>query len=188
MHGRAEAATAQAVKNLIVDTPSVSPQDWELTYSSSGAGGVVSVLSELGEAIHKIHNRGMECWRLFDEKYFSIQDAADREAAILKDRSDIIDQINRDYQKVYFGKNSNGDVVDLFEMTYQEILARIVEICFIVDGDTNRGRFKSTRWVDSGYLLRAKTFAHRIFERFCPHDAKYACIVKTAAFEAPRGA
>ena len=52
-----EAATALAIKDLIVATPGVGDQAlWEGSYSSD-AGGIVTVTSELGEAIHVLSTR-----------------------------------------------------------------------------------------------------------------------------------
>lgn len=66
-----EARTAPAVKDLIVATPGVTDQNqWEQSYSGN-AGGVTTVLSELGEPIHKIFTKAVEVWKEFDEKLFS---------------------------------------------------------------------------------------------------------------------
>jgi enoyl reductase-like protein len=71
-------------------------------------------------AILQIFNRGMECWRDFDTKYFKI-DRKLREAAILKDKQEIIARINSDFQKLYFPKKADGTVCELEDMTYAEV-------------------------------------------------------------------
>ena len=68
----------------------------------------------------QIFNRGMECWRDFDTKYFKI-DRKLREAAILKDKQEIIARINSDFQKLYFPKKADGTVCELEDMTYAEV-------------------------------------------------------------------
>ena len=61
-----EAATSQSVKELIVQAPGVSDEEWEGTYQRE-TGGIITVTSELGEPIHKIATRGIKLWKEFDE-------------------------------------------------------------------------------------------------------------------------
>ena len=54
----------------------------------------------------------MKLWAEFDKKYFTLP-LAQREKAILDNKNAIIEGLNRDFQKVYFGKKTDGTVVDL---------------------------------------------------------------------------
>jgi enoyl reductase-like protein len=114
-----EAKTSRDVKELIVTTKGVSHGEWERSYEAD-AGGVVTVISELGEPIHKIATRGVLVWRDFDRKFFGLP-AANQEKAILAQKNYIIEKLNKDFQKVYFGKKTDGKVVDLDHMTYFEV-------------------------------------------------------------------
>jgi enoyl reductase-like protein len=69
-----EAPTADAVKELIASTQGVDDErEWEQSFQPSGdAGGVVTVLSELGEPIHKVLNRGVQFWREMDLRFFTL--------------------------------------------------------------------------------------------------------------------
>ena len=114
-----EALTSDSVKELIVKTQGVANEHWEKSYEDS-AGGVITVISELGEPIHKISNRGTLVWRDFDKKIFSLP-IAQQEAAIESHKNYIIKKLNADYQKVYFGKKRNDQVADVKDMTYSEV-------------------------------------------------------------------
>ncbi len=73
-----EAQTAPEAKELIVATPGIAnPAEWEGSYERS-MGGVRTVVSELGEPIHKIATRGIELWHNFDQTYFLERDPARR--------------------------------------------------------------------------------------------------------------
>jgi len=69
-----EASTAQAIRDLICSKPGLSPEQqekWEASYDQD-ASGILTVLSELGEPIHKVSNRGMRLWRELDQQFFSL--------------------------------------------------------------------------------------------------------------------
>ncbi|RHZ19227.1 hypothetical protein DYB37_003435 [Aphanomyces astaci] len=151
-----EAATADAVKSLLVATPGIPDEStWESSYESS-AGGVITLKSELGEAIHKIENRGALCWRDFDRKYFALP-MKDQEAAILADKDAIIARVNADFQKPYFGRTVRGDVVDVEQMTYLDVLSRLVSLMYVAS---------SKRWIDVTFMSRVFAFFQRTEQRF----------------------
>lgn len=114
-----EAKTSRDVKKLISETPGVTHQEWERSYEDD-AGGVITVISELGEPIHKIATRGVLLWRDFDRRFFGLP-GAQQEKAILSQKNYIIEKLNKDFQKVYFGKKSNGSIADVDHMTYLEV-------------------------------------------------------------------
>ncbi|ETV97148.1 holo-[acyl-carrier-protein] synthase [Aphanomyces invadans] len=151
-----EAATADAVKSLLVETPGIPDEStWELSYESS-AGGVITLKSELGEAIHKIENRGSLCWRDFDRKYFALP-MKDQEAAILSDKDAIIARVNADFQKPYFGRTVSGKVVDVEQMTYLDVISRLVSLMYVTS---------SKRWIDATFMSRVFAFLQRTEQRF----------------------
>jgi len=156
-----EAATSLAAKELLVKTPGVESElHWEQSYEGV-AGGIVTVRSELGEPIHKVATRGLLVWRDFDREFFSLP--ADKAAPKILERKDyIIKRLNDDFQKVYFGRKLDGTVVDLDEMTYQEVAYRMVDLMYI-KGD---GKELKARWIHSDYMARVVDFAVRIEERF----------------------
>ncbi|GAB1207340.1 hypothetical protein APSETT445_006055 [Aspergillus pseudonomiae] len=149
-----EAHTSKAVKDVITSTPGLDDNDWEKTYTGP-AGGIITVQSEMGEPIHKIATRGVRLWAEMDKTVFSLP-RQDRVTYLTKHRLMIIHRLNADFAKPWFGRNSQGAVIDLNEMTYTEVINRLVELMYI-------GHQK--RWIDSTYVDFTFAFAARTFER-----------------------
>ncbi|KAF2665752.1 putative fatty acid synthase subunit beta [Microthyrium microscopicum] len=149
-----EAWTSPAAKQAIVDAPGVEDVEWERTYTEP-TGGVLTVLSEMGEPIHKLATRGVRFWAEMDQKIFKL-DKAKRVPELKKNRDYIIKHLNEDFQKPWFGKNSSGPC-DLEEMTYGEIVRRCVELMYIKH---------QSRWVDVSLRAFTVTIFRRVEERF----------------------
>ncbi|OMH81189.1 Fatty acid synthase subunit beta, partial [Zancudomyces culisetae] len=156
-----EGQADDAVKARIVEATGVENDDWEKTYSGV-AGGITTVMSELGEPIHKIATRGVMLWKEFDETIFKIP-REKRANTIREMKLYIIERLNADYQKPYFGRKMDGSIADLEEMTYEEVAYRLVELLYVK---------KQSRWID--YTLRDTTadFLRRIEERFSVKDSE----------------
>ncbi|RPB05353.1 hypothetical protein L873DRAFT_1785580 [Choiromyces venosus 120613-1] len=76
-----------------------------------------SLSSEMGEPIHKLAARNVGLCQSLVE---------------LKKQCDyIIKHLNADFQKTWFGRNSNGEAVDLEDMTSAEVFRRMVELMYI---------------------------------------------------------
>jgi enoyl reductase-like protein len=148
------------VKKLICAAPGVKEEsEWEDSYEGI-AGGIVTVRSELGEPIHNVACRGLKTWRQFDKKYF-LQPRDKRAALIAADKDWIISQLNANYQKPYFGRKADGSVCDLPDMTYAEVLRRLVQLMYVTEPkgewpeeDLQKYRFKRPRWIDVTYESR----------------------------------
>lgn len=159
-----EAATATEVKQLLVDTPGIESElDWEQTYKGA-AGGIITVNSELGEPIHNVANRCGLLWKEFDDKYFS-KPRDQIELAVRLDKDAIIARLNADFQKPYFGRKTDVEsgetvVAELEEMTYADVLSRMVELMFV--DIENRPR----RWLHESFRDRVAKFLTRTEERF----------------------
>ena len=124
-----EARTSPAAKQAIVDAPGADDKDWEQTYQRS-TGGILTVKSEMGEPIHKIATRLVKFWKELDNTVFNLKKTELVEQ--LQERRDyIIDKLNKDCHKVWFGIDSTGSAVDVDEMTYEELLRRLVELTFV---------------------------------------------------------
>jgi len=149
-----EAKTAPAAKQAIVDAPGLDDADWEKTYKGP-AGGVITVRSEMGEPIHKLATRGVLFWAEMDQKIFSL-DKAKRIPELKKNRDHIIKKLNDDFQKVWFGRNSAGVSVDLEDMTYAEVVHRMVELMYVK---------KEKRWIDPSLARLTVDFIRRVEER-----------------------
>jgi fatty acid synthase subunit beta, fungi type len=151
-----ESHTSRAAKEAIVAAKGVEdPRDWENTYKGV-AGGVITVQSEMGEPIHKLATRGVLFWREMDDKIFSITDKAKRVAELQKQKQYIVKKLNDDFQKVWFGRNDLGQVVDLQDMTYAEVLRRLVELLYVKS---------ESRWIDQSYVRLTADFVKRMQAR-----------------------
>ncbi|ODQ66250.1 S-acyl fatty acid synthase thioesterase [Nadsonia fulvescens var. elongata DSM 6958] len=156
-----EAATSLDAKQAIVDAPGVLDHEWENTYKKP-TGGIVTVLSEMGEPIHKLATRGVLFWQEMDNTIFNL--TKDKRLAALKQKKDyIIKRLNADSQKTWFGKNAQGEVVDLDDMTYAEIVARMIELMYVA---------KENRWIDPTLRNLTGTFIRRLEERLTTKEGQ----------------
>lgn len=150
-----EAHTSKNAKKAIADAAGVDDLDWEKTYKGP-AGGVITVRSEMGEPIHKLATRGVRFWAEMDRKIFSLPKEK-RVAELKKNRSHIIKKLNDDFQKVWFGRNKAGETCDLEDMTYGEVVRRMVDLMYVKH---------EARWIDRSYERLTGDFIHRMEERF----------------------
>ncbi|KAI5956395.1 FAS1 [Candida jiufengensis] len=149
-----EAKTSLEAKKLIAKCTGVDDSQWEQTYKKP-TGGIVTVQSEMGEPIHKIATRGVLFWKELDETIFNLPKNKLMEA-LTKKKDYIIDKLNKDSQKPWFGKNSQG-VCDLQDMTYQEVANRLIELMYVE---------KSKRWIDNSLRNFFGDYLRRVEERF----------------------
>ena len=156
-----EAHTSRNAKKAIAEAEGIDDSQWEKTYKGP-AGGVITVLSEMGEPIHKLATRGVKLWAEMDKKIFSL-DKAKRIPELRKNREYIISKLNADFQKVWFGCNAAGDVVDLEDMTYSEIVRRMVDLMYVKH---------ESRWIDRSLANLTGDFIRRLEERFTPTPGK----------------
>jgi fatty acid synthase subunit beta, fungi type len=150
-----EAHTSKNAKKAIVEAAGVEDNQWEKTYDEP-TGGVITVLSEMGEPIHKLATRGVRFWAEMDNLIFK-QPKDKRVKELAKHRERIIKRLNADFQKVWFGRNSAGEAVDLEDMTYGEVVRRMVDLLYVKH---------EQRWIDPSFITLTGDFIHRLEERF----------------------
>lgn len=172
-----EAHTSKNAKQAIVDAPGLDDQDWENTYKGA-AGGVVTVLSEMGEPIHKLATRGVLFWHEMDQKIFKL-DKAKRVPELKKQRNYIIKKLNDDFQKVWFGRNSAGGTVDLEDMTYAEVVHRMVDLMYIKH---------ENRWIDDSLKRLTGDFIRRVEERFTASAGRVSLLQNYSELNVPYSA
>lgn len=157
-----EAHMSSSVKDLIVAASGVDDKAWEGTYAKE-TGGILTVRSELGEPIHKVANRAVKLWKQFDDTVFNIP--KEKCAAwLVENRQMVVDKLNSDFSKPWF-RWKKGDVVvhDLGDMTYEEIVLRMVHLMFVPHD--NQRVDKSLRNLTGDWL-------RRIEERFAGVDGR----------------
>ncbi|KAJ1955759.1 fatty acid synthase alpha subunit Lsd1, partial [Linderina pennispora] len=150
-----EGQAADAVKEAIVAAPGVTDAEWEQTYRGP-AGGIVTVLSEMGEPIHKIATRGVMFWKEMDDTIFS-QPRDRRLPLLLAKKNYIIERLNKDFQKPWFGKKADGRAVDLEEMTYAEVANRLLEVLYVSH---------QSRWIDVTMRNLVGDYLRQLEQRF----------------------
>lgn len=149
-----EAHTSLAAKKAIAECSGVEDGKWENTYKKP-TGGIITVRSEMGEPIHKIATRCVMFWKELDDTIFNLPKNKLLEA-LTKKKDYIIDKLNKDTQKPWFGVNAQG-VCDLEDMTYQEVANRLIELMYVK---------KSERWIDISLRNFFVDFLKRVEERF----------------------
>ena len=169
-----EAHTSKAAKQAIVDAPGLDDSEWEKTYKGP-AGGVITVRSEMGEPIHKLATRGIKFWAEMDQKIFSL-DKAKRIPELKKNRDYIIQKLNDDFQKPWFGRNKAGECVDLEDMTYGEVLRRMVELMYVKH---------EKRWIDKTLRTLTGDFIRRVEERFTTGDSAGSIVQNYSELDEP---
>ncbi len=169
-----ETHTSKDAKQAIVDTKGLEDYEWEKTYQGpAGGGGIITVRSEMGEPIHKLATRGVIFWAEMDKNIFSLSKEKRREELKKKEVHDyIIRRLNDDFQKPWFGRTISGRAVDLDEMTYGEVICRMVELMFI----RHQGR-----WIDKSLAKLTGDFIRRVEQRFAiPHiDKEKSSLIQT---------
>lgn len=169
-----EAFTSPAAKRAIADAPGVEDKDWERTYKGP-TGGVITVLSEMGEPIHKLATRGVLFWQELDNTIFNLPKNK-RVDALLAKKDYIIKRLNADFQKTWFGKNSAGEVVDLEDMTYAEVVSRLIDLLYVK---------KENRWIDVSLRNFTGDVIRRVEERFTTDAGKLSVIQSFNELDAP---
>ena len=169
-----EAHTSRNAKQAIIDAPGLEDGEWEQTYKGA-AGGIITVRSEMGEPIHKLATRGVKFWAEMDQKIFSLPKEK-RVAELKKSREHIIQKLNDDFQKVWFGCNKAGKSVDLEDMTYAEVVRRLVELLYVKH---------QSRWIDPSYAKLTGDFIHRVEERFTTSSGKPSLLQNYADLDEP---
>ncbi|CAO1632127.1 unnamed protein product [Parajaminaea phylloscopi] len=157
-----EAHTSPAVKQLIVDAPGVDDAQWEGTYEKE-TGGILTVVSELGEPIHKIATRGVKLWAELDKKLFSLN--KDKRMAWVSDVKNakwIKERLNADFQKPWFPAKLDGTMCDeLADMTYEEVTRRLLRLTYVQH---------QSRFIDGSYVRLLGDWIRRVEERFASID------------------
>ena len=169
-----EAHTSKNAKKAIAEAEGVDDTQWEKTYKGP-AGGVITVRSEMGEPIHKLATRGVKFWSEMDQKIFSL-DKAKRLPELRKMREYIIKKLNDDFQKVWFGRNSAGEVVDLEDMTYAEVVRRMVDLMYVKH---------ESRWIDQSLARLTVDFIRRLEERFTTSPGRSSMIQSYSEMDKP---
>ncbi|EHL02144.1 putative Fatty acid synthase subunit beta [Glarea lozoyensis 74030] len=169
-----EAHTSKNAKKAITEAEGLDDAQWEKTYKGP-AGGVITVRSEMGEPIHKLATRGVKFWAEMDAKIFSLPKEK-RVAELKKNREYIIKKLNDDFQKVWFGRNKAGETVDLEDMTYGEVVRRMVDLMYVQH---------ESRWIDPSFEKLTGDFIRRVEERFTTEGGRASLLQSYSDLDNP---
>lgn len=171
-----EARTSPAVKHAIVAAQGVDDSQWSKTYDGA-AGGVITVISEMGEPIHKLATDGVLLWAELDKTVFSISDKSKRAQVLKQKRNYIISRLNADSHKVWFGwSNIKNKAVGLDEMTYYEVVSRLVALTHVSS---------RRQWIDESFRALVHDFIHHAASRFITQAFQAATIPSSADLDDP---
>ncbi|KAL4865130.1 hypothetical protein BDV12DRAFT_200413 [Aspergillus spectabilis] len=156
-----EARTSLPAKKLIVEAHGIEDDDdnhgaWT-ECERQAKGGVISVISEMGQPIHVLANRGMCLWHEFDRRFFSIRDPERLKAALQLNRTEIITRLNHDYAKPWFAMTDNDQPVEIEDLSYRQVFRRLCKLMYVGH---------QSRWVDSSYLDLVHDFLRLVHSRF----------------------
>lgn len=177
-----EACTSPGAKHAIAAAAGIPIRDektWEKTYAGP-AGGVISVISEMGEPIHVVATRGALLWAELDKLVFSL-DKGKRAAVLAAKKNYIRNRLNTDFQKPWFaGRVEAGQWTpgDLDDMTYLDVLKRAAELMFVP---------KRGKWIDPSYADLFVAFALRAQERLADTSMR-PVITLSSALSSPASA
>ncbi|ORX74095.1 hypothetical protein DL89DRAFT_253981 [Linderina pennispora] len=150
-----EAKTSTAAKKLIAQASGLANSEWEKTYSGAH-GGVVTTFSEYGELMHVIATRGAIFIKELHETVLS--KPREEQPKLLNARKDyIIQRLNSDHVRPWFGQKADGSTCDLEEMTYMEVANRLAGLLYVKH---------QQRWIDPSYLDLFSTFLRHAENRF----------------------
>jgi len=114
-------------------------------------------------------------WKEFDDTLFSLP--KDKLLTTLQNKKAyIIKRLNEDFQKPWFGKNAMGEPVDLEDMTYAEVLNRMVELMYVTH---------EKRWIDVTLRNLTGDFIRRLEERFTHEEGKKSLMQSYNELEDP---
>lgn len=110
-----------------------------------------------------------------DKTIFSVEKK--KRSVLLKEkRNYIIKRLNDDFQKIWFGIDANRNAVDIEDMTYGQIVLRLVELMHVR---------KENRWIHPSLKLLTAKFIRRVEERFTASDMSQSLLPSVNDLDTP---
>ncbi|KAJ2655345.1 fatty acid synthase alpha subunit Lsd1 [Coemansia sp. RSA 1200] len=159
-------------KQLIIKAPGIDPYDMLALFGNEPTGGIVSVLNENGHPVHVVANRAALFCHKLSAKVLS--HPPDKRVDILRANKDwIMRGLCNNYMRPWFGivkdrrtsksegRNEHQEYVELPEMTYIQVIDRLLELTYIA---------KERRWIHPTYRNLVAKFVRRTTMRL--HDSE----------------
>jgi fatty acid synthase subunit beta len=148
-----ESNTSAAVTDRIRQAEATSANESHEPEDTTTGGEIIEIRLLNGEARYATATRAALLWKHLDTTIFSIRDPSKRLAELERIRAYLIDRLNTDFQKPWFGVDFTGNNVDISEMTYLEVLHRSISLMYIR---------KQGKWIDQSYETFVLDFANRV--------------------------
>ncbi|KAJ2492534.1 fatty acid synthase alpha subunit Lsd1, partial [Coemansia sp. RSA 2052] len=127
---------------------------WHKTYEGP-SGGVITVASGYGELNHLLATGAM--FFVADLRSSILDQPREKHAELLLARKDeVIARLNSDFCRPWFGRKADGRVVDLEDMTYADVISRLVELMYVKH---------QQRWIHESYYRLVLDFVARAERR-----------------------
>ncbi|KAJ1954470.1 fatty acid synthase alpha subunit Lsd1, partial [Linderina pennispora] len=153
-----EAPIDDAIKELVVDMSGVDDEQ-ALSSNSGTFAKTVSITTLDGTPLQVAANRGAVFIHWLQNSILSLP-VERQQAALLAEKADIIHRLNTDFMRPWFGKSSDGCAVDLEDMSYAEVVERLLELAFSKE---------QSRWVHLSLRSLVFDFMRRLEDRFTGH-------------------
>ncbi|KAJ2696776.1 fatty acid synthase alpha subunit Lsd1 [Coemansia sp. IMI 203386] len=145
-----EAGTSFAAKKLIASTPGLTDSEWTRSLENV-QGGVTTYTSEYGEKNHSLATRAAIFIQELHRSILS-KPRGERVALLAESKDAIVAGLNANWSRPWFGKKADGQVVDLEDMTYAEVVERLVELMY---------SSTKARWISESYSQFVLDFIER---------------------------
>ncbi|KAJ1741439.1 fatty acid synthase alpha subunit Lsd1 [Coemansia sp. RSA 1086] len=161
-----ESNADEHVKSLIAQASSLDPFDlaglFEYSSETGSKPSVISVLDHNKRHLHVVSNRAARmCKDLGD----ILSQPADKQPKMLQARkAEVIYRLNSDFMRPWFGKKADGQAADLEDMTYMEIIDRLVSLMYVA---------RQRRWIHPSYRNFVAKFAERAAMRLYSKGTKF---------------
>ncbi|KAJ1726011.1 hypothetical protein LPJ61_005483, partial [Coemansia biformis] len=166
-----ESPAALEVKSLIAETRGIDGYDLPALFTDN-AGGVVSVLDVDGVPVHVVANRAALLCKELSDTVFS--QPRDKQLALLQSRSsEIAARLTADYMRPWFATR-DGEPVELQDMTYAQILNRLVELMYVAS---------ERRWIHPSYRNFVSRFGERTGMRLIAASVEFVPQVPPAHYD-----
>ncbi|KAJ2236501.1 fatty acid synthase alpha subunit Lsd1 [Coemansia sp. RSA 485] len=169
-----EAGASHSAKQLIVSAPGLTDSEWTKSLDTVQSS-VTTVISELGESIHVLATRAVLFMQGLYRSILS-KSRGERVALLEESKGAIVAGLNANWSRPWFGKKADGQVVDLEDMTYAEVVERMIELMY---------SSPKARWISESYRLLVIDFIKRTEFRLVDESCSLGSSVAMLLVDAP---
>ncbi|KAJ2725143.1 fatty acid synthase alpha subunit Lsd1 [Coemansia sp. Benny D115] len=155
-----EVNTARNIKELSLSAPALPNIYWGNGTAGMLKGVYLPIANEYGAIECFVNNRAADfLW--FVHSTILTKPLDKQPELLLNHKEQIIARLNSDYMRPWFGRKSDRRVVDLGDMTYAEVIDRLVELLYLG---------QQRRWIDKSFHKFTTDFIARTERRLMLAD------------------